>query len=334
MSLQSFSEKIFRGTIWTYGAFYTSKLVVFFSTVVLARILTKDDFGIIGYAVTFISFLDVVRDLGVGSALIYYREETDAKSTAFWLSLSIGVIIFVLVWFVSPPIGVFFNDVRLIWVIRLLALNYPLWALGGMHETLLVKELAFHRKFSSDMAQAMIKGVASIGLAAAGFGPWSLIIGHLLGSVAAVIVLWRLVAWRPDFNFSVNVARILLRFGLPMVAVNILGVIVLNADYVIIGHYLGAAKLGIYSVAFRIPEFVVLQFCAIVATVLFPVFSKLRHDKQALVDGFLQTARYVALVTVPIGLGMALLAKPFILAVFTDKWLDAIPVMRAISISG
>jgi O-antigen/teichoic acid export membrane protein len=328
----SFAKTTVSGAMWVYAAFYAGKLIVFLSTVVLARILTKNEYGLVGYAVTFISFLDVVRDLGIGAALIHHREELTAKSTAFWLSLVVGTGIFVFVWFAAPLLGVFFRDDSIVWVLRVLAFNYPLWALGGTHEALLIKELAFHRKFIPDFSQAITKGLISIGLAVIGFGPWSLIIGHLAGTAAAVFAFWSIVPWRPKFEFVSNAARSLLHFGLPMVAVNILGAIVLNADYVIIGRYLGKAQLGIYTTAFRIPELVVLQFCAIVAQVLFPVFSKMRDDEDALVGAFLQTARYVALITVPLGLGMALLARPFILAVFTDKWLEAIPVMQAISI--
>lgn len=332
MSSQSFAKTTVSSAMWVYAAFYIGKLIVFLSTVVLARILTKNEYGIVGFAVTFISFLDVVRDLGIGAALIYYREDLKAKSTAFWLGLFVGLSIFVFVWFVAPLLGDFFRDDSIVWVLRILAFNYPLWAFGGIHEALLIKELAFSRKFIPDFSQALTKGLLSIVLAFLGFGPWSLIVGHLSGTLAAVFSLWRLVPWRPTFEFVPNAARALLRFGLPMVGVNILGAIVLNADYVIVGRYLGKAQLGVYTTAFRIPELVVLQFCAIVAQVLFPVFSKMREDKNALVVAFLQTARYVALITVPLGLGMALLARPFILAVFTDKWQDAIPVMQAISI--
>jgi len=331
-NIAEMNSTIVRGTMWTYAAYYIGKLIVFLSTVILARILTKNEFGLVGYAVTFISFLDVFRDLGIGTALIYHHEELKGKSTAFWLGMTVGVTIFMVIFFAAPLLGKFFNDDRVVNVIRVLAFNYPLFALGGTHEALLVKDLAFNRKFLPDFARAMVKGLISIGLAVAGFGPWSLIIGHLSGTLAGAIALWRMIPWRPSFEFISKAARALLRFGLPMVGVNILGVIVLNSDYVIIGRYLGAAQLGVYSIAFRIPELFVLQFCAIVAQVLFPVFSKMKDQEGALLQAFLQTARFVALITVPLGLGMALLSRPFILALFTDKWLEAVPVMQAISV--
>jgi O-antigen/teichoic acid export membrane protein len=100
----------------------------------------------------------------------------------------------------------------------------------------------------------------------------------------------------------------------------------------IIGRYLGAEALGEYTLAFRIPELVILQFCSIIAQVVFPVFSKMNDDMPSLVRGFLKTTRYASLITVPTGLGIALLSEPFIVAFFSDKWLEAVPVMQAIAI--
>ncbi len=320
-----------RGTTWMYVAFYSGKLIVFLSTVVLARLLTKDDFGVVGYAVTVISFLDVMKELGIGSALIYHRDD-EVASTAFWLNLAIASGLFALVWIAAPWIGVFFRDDRAVWVTRILALNFPLSSLGSTHEILLIKRLAFSRKFIPDFAQAMSKGIISVTLALAGLGPWSLIVGQLGGTFVSVVVVWILVRWRPAFTLVTEAARSLLSFGLPMVGVDIVAMIVLNVDYLLVGRYLGPAPLGVYTLAFRIPELVVLEFCGIVAGVVFPVFSKIRDDPDALRRGYLQTARYVALITVPLGLGIALLSWPFLLVVFGQKWIEAAPVMTAISI--
>jgi PST family polysaccharide transporter len=326
------SHATVRGTAWTYAAFYTGKIIVFLATILLARLLTRDDFGVVGYVVTLLSILDVIKDLGIGYALIYYREDKRAISTAFWLGLIISIILCVIIWVAAPLVGVFFNDPRAVWVARILAFNFPISALGLTQEALLIKQLAFNRKFIPDFAKATSKGVLSILLALVGFGPWSLVVGHLFGTLAAVLVIWKIVPWRPSFEFFNDKARALLKFGLPMVGVNAIGVLVLNVDYLLVGRYLSAEALGVYTLAFRIPELIILQFCAIVAQVIFPVFTKIKDDENALYRGFIETIRHVALITVPLGLGMALLSEPFVLAIFTDKWLDAVPIMRAISI--
>lgn len=326
------SHATIRGTAWTYAAFYSGKLIVFLATALLARILTREDFGVVGYIVTLLSVLDVIKDLGIGSAVIYYREDRHAVSTAFWLGLIISIILCALIWIASPLIGEFFHDPRAIWVSRILAFNFPISAVGATQEALLIKQLAFNRKFIPDFAKAMTKGALSIILALVGFGPWSLVTGHLFGTLAAVLVIWKIVPWRPSFEFINEKARALLKFGLPMVGVNAIGVLVLNVDYLLVGRYMSAEALGVYTLAFRIPELVILQFCAIVAQVIFPVFTKIKDDEAGLYRGFIETIRHVALITVPLGLGMALLSEPFVRAFFTDKWLDAIPVMQAISV--
>lgn len=334
MSLQrsdNLAHAAVRGTTWTYIAFFSSKLVVFITTVILARYLSRSDFGVVGYAVTVIGFLDVVKDLGIGASLIYHREES-VMPTAFWLNIVTNTSFFLAAWFGAPLVGSFFNDPRAIDVTRILALNFPLGALGAIQETSLIKELAFNQKFIPDFARAISKGILSIGLAIAGFGPWSLIVGQLGGTLVSVVILWIMVPWRPAFVFSGQTARILLRFGVPLVSMNIVSVFVLNVDYLLVGRYLGAEALGIYTLAFRVPELTILQLCNIVAQVIFPVFARIKDDKDALGKGFLQTAQYVALITVPAGLGMFVLAEPFVLAFFGEKWIDVIPVMQAISI--
>ncbi len=314
-----------------YVAYYSSKLVVFVTTVILAHYLSKGDFGVVGYAVTIIGFLDVVKDLGIGASLIYHRDEA-VFPTAFWISIWTNTTFFLLTWILAPLVGSFFHDPRAIWVTRILAMNFPLNALGSTHEALLIKDLEFRKRFIPEFAKAIVKGVVAIGLAILGFGPWSLIISQLSGTLVAVIILWNIVPWRPSFTFQGHVARSLLAFGLPLVGMNVVSAVALNVDYIFIGRYMGSDALGVYTLAFRMPELTILYFCGIVAQVIFPIFSKIRDDSDALRRGFLETARYVALVTVPIGLGMALLAEPFVLALFGEKWLEAAPVLRGISI--
>lgn len=320
-----------RGTSWTYIAFYGSKVVVFITTVILARYLSKSEFGVVAYAITIIGLLDVVKDLGIGASLIYHRDEA-FFSTAFWISISTSFTFFLLAWIGAPLVGSFFDDPQVIWVTRILAMSLPLNALGSTHEAILIKELEFRKRFFPTFSKSIVKGVVAIGLAFLGFGAWSLIISQLSGIIVAVIILWSIVPWRPSFAFSNQAAHSLLSFGLPLVGMNIVSAVALNVDYIFIGRYLGSESLGVYSLAFRIPELTILYFCGVVAQVIFPIFGKIRDDADALNRGFLETARYVALVTVPIGLGMALLAEPLVLTIFGEKWLDVAPVLQGISI--
>jgi O-antigen/teichoic acid export membrane protein len=273
----------------------------------------------------------VLSDLGIGAALIYHREDEKTNDTAFILNLFAGVLLCGITLLLAPLAGEFFNDPRAIPVTRALSFTFPLTALGNIHDSLLRKNLTFKRKFIPDVVKAVGKGVISIVLALMGFGYWSLIIGQLGGTAVAVIAYWAVHPWRPTFRFDKTIARSLLSYGSKIVAVTAIGVFLLNVDYLFVGRFLGAAALGVYTLAFRIPELLIKQFSGILGQALFPAYVKLRDNAEALHRGFLLTMRYVTMVTIPLGLGLALVSEPLVLTLFTDKWAEAIDVIPAIA---
>lgn len=334
MSQQSdLTKKTLHGLLWNYLSHYSGKVLLFISTIFLARILSESDYGVAGYAIVTISFLDFLNDLGIGSALIYHKEDPRASSTAFWLGLLVSTTLFTFIWFFAPVMGAFFRDDRAIMIIRVMAVVLPLTALSNIQESLLRKSLSFNRRFIPDITRSVSKGAFSIIFAVLGYGAWSLVLGQLCGTLLSTIVYWVISPWKPSFVFVPSFVRSLLSFGLGMVGINALGALLLQVDYLLVGRYLGAASLGIYMIAFRIPELIILQLCGIVAAkVFFPVYSSLRSDPPAMYRAFLTTTRYLALITVPLGLGIFLVAEPLTLTVLGTKWTEAIPVMRAIAI--
>lgn len=321
-----------RSTLWEYLATYSGKLMVFVSTIILARLLTQEDFGITSYAVVFISFLEVIQGLGVGPALIYLQRDEARTNTAFWLGIGFGLLLFLINWLAAPLAGQLFNDPRAIAATRSLGLTFPIYALTITHDALLQKELAFSRKAMPELIRAASKGTLSILFALLGFGAASLIWGQIAGALAYMVATWLTLPWRPARQFNWHMVPELLSYGANIVAVNALGIILLNLDYLIVGRFLGAAALGVYTLAFRLPELLIKQFSDIIARVVFPTYTKIQHDIPALQRGFWQTMRYVTLVTVPLGIGLALVARPFTLAVFSEKWLEAAPVLSLIAL--
>ncbi len=328
----SFSRAAIHGTAWRYTTFFAGKLMVFLSTIILARLLTKDEFGVVAYAVTTINFLDVASDLGIGPALIYHRENPRTRSTAFWLGILVSIGLFGLTWLVAPLAGLYFRDERAAQVIRVLALTFPLSAIGDTHNAILRKTLAFNRIFIPDFLSAMTKGLASVVFAYLGYGAWSLILGQLAGVLANVISLWIVTPWHPRFEFDPTLARSLLGYGAHIVGVDSLAILLLNLDYLLVGRYLGSEALGVYTLAFRLPDLLILQFARILSTVLFPVYTRMKETTGSLARGFFMTTRYVSLMSMPLGIGLALVARPFTLVVFSQKWIEAVPVIQAIAI--
>lgn len=325
------SKQAVQGVMWTYTSYYSGKLLVFLSTIILARLLSQDDFGVAGYAIVVINSLKMLGDFGVGEALIYLKKDPKATDTAFWLSVVISSLLFAATWLSAPLLGSFFEDPRAVPVTRALSFAFPLNAMGYMHDMLLRKKLSFKRKFVPDLSRSITKGLFSILFAFLGYGAWSLIYGQLIGAFVASIVFWVMVPWRPSFYFSKDLARQLLRFGINIVTINTLSVLLNNSDAILIGRYLGAAALGVYTLAFRIPDMLVMQFNGLVSRVIFPFYAKMREDKDTFKRGFLYTTKYTVLTTLPMGVGIAVIARPLILTLFGDKWIEAIPVMQALA---
>ncbi len=320
-----------RGAAWHYLTFFLGKAMVLVSTAVLARLLSQDDFGVVGYALAAISFLDVISDLGIVPALVYHAEDERRYSTGFWLNMLLGGVVFLATWLLSPLVGLYFRDARVVPVLQILGFIYPLRTLGDTHDAVLTKRLQFGRIFLPDLLQGLVKGLASIIFAVLGFGAWSLIWGYLCGTLISALAYWVITPWRPAFLFDRVMARELLRYGVKIIGVDIVAIFLINIDYLLVGRYMGAAALGVYSIAFRLPDLLILQFARILGYVLFPVYTRMRSAPDSLARGFYLTSRYLSLVTVPLAFGLAVVAYPLTSALFSDKWLEAAPVIQALA---
>lgn len=330
---QSLTKITIFGTLWMYAAMYSSKLVNLISLTILARLLLKEDFGIANFALVFVSMVDF-PGLGIGPALVYHDKDSDRTNSGFWLAIIVGFIMTIGTALGAPLIGDYFKDARAVPVIRGFAIYFLLVGFGVVPSSLLTKNLSFKLKFIPDFVGSVSKGIVSIALAFLGFGAWSLIAGNLMNTLMSTIVLWMVwrSGWRPSFRFNRKEAWSLMKYAGSIVAIYVLAMLIVNLDYLLIGRYLGAIALGVYVLGFRIPELLIKQFYVAIGQVLFPVFTKMKANSEVLGNSFMVTLRYILILTAPMAIGMALISRPIILVAFGEKWVDAIPVMTAISI--
>ncbi|HJW90701.1 MAG TPA: lipopolysaccharide biosynthesis protein [Anaerolineales bacterium] len=321
------------GTLWTYATFMASKLLVMAANVILARLLLPEDFGLLALGLIAINYLDALGDFGVGAAYIWRREEPERSAdTAFSLSLAAGMTLGALAFAGAPLAGRFFHQPDLVPVMRVLASTLLIASLGNLQAAKMKKQLEFRRRVLPEIARVLVKGGVSIGLALAGWGVWSLVWGQVAGTLATTLLYWQVVSWRPRLSIDPKIAMELLRYGGQLVLLNLAGYLLMNLDYVFIGNRLGAGPLGFYTMAFRIPELVILNVCYVISQALFPAYARLQHDLPALRSGFLIALRYVALLTAPAAAGMFLVAPEFVEVLYTDRWSASVPVMQALSI--
>jgi len=323
-----------QGTVWSYLSFVLGKALTFVSTIILARLLAPEHFGLMGYCLAAIQYVDILNDFGMDAALISRRDRVEeAANAAFVIGLVMSLIFFGVSWAAAPAVAVFFREPAVVPLFRTLSLVLIISGSALVPRALLRRGLRFKEKLLPDLTRNLAKGVFSIGLAWAGFGVWSLVWGQVAGEATAAIILWWLARWRPTLALSQQVMREMLVFGGHIVGVGIIGAIRSNVDYLLVGRLLGAAALGYYLLAYRIPELIIRSLNYVVGNVAHPALAQLQSDLPQLRSVYLAYVRYIALFTFPAGVGLAVIAEPFIRTVYTDKWEPSIVVMQFIAIA-
>lgn len=322
-----------RAVMWNYLSFASGKFLVLATTAVLARLLTPQEFGIAAFATVAVNWLGVLKDLGLGGAVIQRRDDTEeAAQTAYVLNLAVSALLTGGTFLVAPVVASFFREPLVVPILRVLSFTFLIQALGSIHLVLLRRNLDFRRKLIPDVGQAMIKGIASIAFAVTGFGVWSLVWGTLIGALASSLLAWVVIPWKPRFRMHRRLVRPLMRFGMPLLATDIEAAIWSNLDYVIVGRLLGDTALGVYTLAYRLPEMLILSVWRVLGAAIFPFFSSIQQLPDLLRKGFLATIRYSQIVVVPLCVGLFITAGPAVEVLFGEQWRGAIPVLRLLAV--
>jgi PST family polysaccharide transporter len=335
----SLGKQVVQGAMWNYGGFLVSKGLLFVATLILARILSPSEFGLVGMALLVITALDILRDFGIGASLIYrQRDGQAAANLAVLLSAVIGVMLFVGNWLLAPFVTVFFKTngpeetATVTGLVQVLGFSLLFAGLGSTQDALLQKAIDYRRRMIPEVGRTLIKGVLQVALALAGFGVWSLVWGQVIGEACATILLWTVSSWRPTRLLDRTLLRPMVNYGTQIMMVGGLGWLVADIDYLIIGRFLGDAALGLYTLAFRIPELIIRNLAQAVSNVAFPVAARFQEDKAAMRHAYLTMQHYMLAILAPLGFGLFAVTPSLIHILFQDKWEPAIPVMELLSI--
>jgi lipopolysaccharide exporter len=329
------AQRAVRGFGWATVSFGGSKLIVFVGTVVLARLLTPRDFGIVAAATALILFFDVALDLGVGAALIYEQEHgiTVRVQTAFTLNVIIAAALTGVGVLITPAVAAFSGLQHHEDVFRVLFLYLLVRGLGQVQVSVLQRDLRFGRRAIVEVAKGIARTSVSIALALAGLGVWALVWGLLAGELLGTVLAWWFAGFWPRFSLDRSAARALMGFGVVFVALKVVDAVGMDSDYLVVAHRLGATQLGYYSMGYRLPELALLSLYWIVGAVAFPVFSQARtRGRQAMVGAALRSLRMITLFSLPAGALLALASRDVVGVVFSARWAPAIGPMVLISL--
>ena len=308
----------------------------FVSQIVLARLLAPADFGLLAIGLLAINSMGLLRDLGFGAALIYKKDDPDhsAANTAFILLPIVASVLFVLAYLSAPYVALFFDNAAVEPIVRVLALTFVISSFGTVPSMLLEKELEFKKKVLPETVPVAGYACVTIWLALHGYGVWSLVYGQIVSAVLMAVLIWVVSDWRPTFKFDSGVARELFGYGKHILGASVVIFLITNIDDAIVGRMLGMEALGFYTLAYTISNLPATQITHLVGRVMFPAYSKLQDDRDALRRAYLKTLKYVSMLSIPAAFGIFVIAPDFVSVVLGEKWMPAVPAVQVLCFYG
>ncbi len=303
--------------------------------ILLARLLTPDEWGIAGIALVVAAVFQMIPDLALGHALVQRASITEKdRSTVFWLSLGLGMGVTVVGIALSGPIAAAFSEPEVENLFRAVSVGFTISALATVPAALLTRDLAYRSLELRQIAGTIAGAVVAVTLALAGAGPWAIVGNSLAALSASTILLWILTSWRPRLVFSSASARTLGLFGATVFGSQLLLYAQLNGDKLLVGRYLGANALGLYSFAYSLMFAPILNIAFPLQQVLFPALATIQGDEGRLREAWLRGKRLSVAIVAPLFLIVAVVAPDLIPVVFGERWEDAIPVLQMLCVAG
>jgi PST family polysaccharide transporter len=328
-------KHFFSGVVWAGARRFAEQGMQTVTTLILARILSPNEFGVIGIANIFILFANTINQLGISSAIIQRKDIDEGHlSSAFWANVVTGVTLCLLMMSLSWPAARFFRNDDVQPVLFVLSFNFILAALRIVQNAQFSRNLQFGKLASLAVWEMLSNSLLTIALAVKGLGVWSLVWGRLFGIGMGTLLAWASSSWRPKCVFQFEKFRQLFKFGIHAMSVNILTYLGQNIDYVIVGRFLGTAPLGFYTMAYNLVTLPQRKISSILTSVAFPTFSKIQDDNARVAKNYLKILSYISFITFPLLLGFMMVCPYFVKTVLSEKWAQAIRPMQIMCVLG
>ncbi len=327
--MQDLDSKIRSGVAWSGLTQVSGQVANLIIAIILTRLLTPEDFGLVGMSLVFTGFATIFTDLGFGAALVQKLDvERRHENAVFWASLGLGALITVIVAAAAPYIAAFYGTPALQPLTVALSFIFVISSFKTVKVALLQKTLNFRTLAIVEFTSTVLAGVIAIYLALTGFGVWSIVALYLAAALIYVVVLWPLTPWRPSLSLRWDALRDLSKFSLNLLGFSAFNYWTRNGDNLLIGRFVGSEALGLYARSYSILLLPVWQISSVISNVMFPALSAIQDDILRVREMYLSAIAVVSLVTFPLTLGLLVVARPFVLALFGDKWAGMIPILQ------
>lgn len=334
MAEQSLKDKTVKGTFWSAADAFLGQGVTFIVGLVLARLLSPEEYGLIGIVLIFTTVLSSVVDSGFSTALVRKKETTnDDYNTMFITNMVISILMFVVLWLCTPLIAHFFNRPELVPVTRVMGLILIFQALSITQYTILVKRIDFKTRTKASLTAALISGVIGIGMAYMGFGVWALVGQQLSNKLLYTICLWILNKWWPQIKFCKNSFQYMWGFGWKILVSSLLNNVWNQIYQMVVGKCYSPATLGQYSRAKDYANLFSLNFTTIIQRVTYPALAEVQDDKVRMVAAYRKVIKMTMFVTAICMISIGAVAEPLIYCLIGPQWHEAATYLPLICIS-
>ena len=324
-----------QGMIWSFMDTAGTQVIQLIVQLILARLLTPKDFGIVGMVTIFIALSSVFVDGGLTNGLIREKDSTQEDySTIFYFNLLMAVILYILLFISANYISLFFEQPQLTSIIRVVGLVLIINAFGLIQRTMLTKKINFRTQMKVNVISSILSGVIAITCALNGWGVWSLVVRTLAMQFIQATLLCVINRWLPSLVFSISSFKRLFQFGWKLLLSNLITQLYNNIYSFIIGKGFSATTLGYFSNAMKFSDAAAYSLSVSVEKVSFPVLSSIQDDKERLKKGYKKIIKNAAFITFPVMLGLSAIAEPLLRTLLGTAWLPSIPYFQLLCVAG
>lgn len=329
MSERSLKSQTKQGLAWSIIERFTTQGVQFLFGIILARLLSPDDYGIIAMPLVFLAIAQCFIDSGFSTALVRKPDlKEEDLSTAFYFNIMVGIVCYGILFFTSPMIADFYNTPILSDLLKVTALATLFNPLSAVQQTILTRKIDFRPQAIISLIGAIISGIIGLTMAYLGYGVWSLVFQQVAGYAFRTILLWAMCKWRPKMLWSWDSLHYLWGFGSKMLASGLLDTVYSNIYPIVIGKFFTAKDLGNYTRAQNFSTLPSSNITGVLQRVTFPVLSRLQNEDERLSTNYRKILRLSALLIFPLMMMMSAIAEPLVRILLTDKWEGCIILLQ------
>ncbi|MGB2598967.1 MAG: lipopolysaccharide biosynthesis protein [Candidatus Omnitrophota bacterium] len=331
----SFGRLAVRGGVWVVALRVIHRALGLARTIILARLLSPNDFGLMGIAVLAINTIETFSRTGFETALVQKKENIKEYLDTVWtVQLARSVVLFAILYLAAPLIAGFFKSSLALPVIRLLAFLELFTGARNVGTVYFQKELRFDKRFILEFSGLFVNIAVSLTLAFILRNVWALVYGSISGAFVTFIMSYILHPYRPKVSFNTGYAKELLKFGKWLFGSSILVFLVTQGDDAFVGRLLGITALGFYQMAYHLSNAPATEITHVVSQVMFPVYSKIQDNIPKLGEIYLSVLRFIAFLSFPVGVLLFVMAPDFTRLFLGDKWMPMVPAMRVLCVFG